>query len=93
MESKEMTATRKESVIGLVSNCANLRVRKEPDDKAEVLGTIPVDTEVMIEEDEPSSEFYKGSYRLWVRRLLYETVHHGLNEEGGPRWKRAYQAY
>ncbi|RZS94198.1 SH3 domain-containing protein [Cuneatibacter caecimuris] len=59
MESKEMTATRKESVIGLVSNCANLRVRKEPDDKAEVLGTIPVDTEVMIEEDEPSSEFYK----------------------------------
>lgn len=59
MESKEMTATPRESVIGLVNNCANLRVRREPDDKAEVLGTIPVDTEVMIEEDEPASEFYK----------------------------------
>ena len=42
MESKEMTATQKEPAIGLVSNCANLRIRKEPDDKAEVLGTIPV---------------------------------------------------
>ena len=49
MESKEMTATQKEPVIGLVSNCANLRIRKEPDDKAEVLGTIPVNTEVMVD--------------------------------------------
>ncbi|QJU22494.1 SH3 domain-containing protein [Enterocloster bolteae] len=59
MESKEMTATRKEPVIGLVSNCANLRVRKEPDDKAEVLGTISVNTEVMIDEAESIGEFYK----------------------------------
>lgn len=59
MRSKEMATTQKKSVIGLVSNCANLRVRKEPDDKAEVLGVIPVDTEVVIEEDEPTSEFYK----------------------------------
>lgn len=59
MESKEMAATQKNPTIGLVSNCANLRVRKEPDDKAEVLGTIPVDTEVMINEDESIGEFYK----------------------------------
>ena len=36
MESKEMTATQKELVIGLVSNCANLRIRKEPDRKSVV---------------------------------------------------------
>lgn len=59
MELKETATTKKEPVIGLVSNCANLRVRKEPNDKAEVLGVIPVDTEVMIEEDELTSEFYK----------------------------------
>lgn len=59
MESKEMEATPKEPVLGLVSDCANLRVREEPDDKAKVLGTIPVDTEVMIDEDESTLEFYK----------------------------------
>lgn len=59
MEANEMTATQKEPVIGLVSNCANLRIRKEPDAKAEVLGTIPVHTEVMIDEAESIGEFYK----------------------------------
>lgn len=59
MESKETTATQKEPVIGLVSNCANLRVRKEPDDKSEVLGTIQVNTEVMIDEDKSIGDFYK----------------------------------
>lgn len=59
MESKEMEATQKESVFGLVSDCANLRVRKEPNNKAEVLGTIPVNTEVMVDEDESTGEFYK----------------------------------
>lgn len=59
MESKEMTATPKEPVIGLVSNCTNLRIRKEPDDKADVLGTIPVNMEVMIDESESTDEFYK----------------------------------
>lgn len=59
MESKEKVTTPKEPVIGLVRNCANLRIRKEPDDKAMVLGTIPVDTEVMIDEDESIGEFYK----------------------------------
>ena len=55
MESKEMTATQKEPAIGLVSNCANLRIRKEPDDKAEVLGTIPVNTEVIVDKDKSAS--------------------------------------
>lgn len=59
MESKEMAATPKEPVIGLVSNCTNLRIRKEPDEKAEVLGILSVDTEVMIDEDESIGEFYK----------------------------------
>ena len=70
MESKEMTAIQKEPVIGLVSNCANLRIRKEPDDKAEVLGTIPVNTEVMVDKDKSIGEFYK-----------YETVHHSLSKK------------
>ena len=61
MESKEMTAIQKEPVIGLVSNCANLRIRKEPDDKAEVLGTIPVNTEVIVDKDKSIGEFYTDS--------------------------------
>lgn len=59
MEFKEKTAAQKEPVIGLVSDCVNLRIRKEPDDKADVLGTIPVDTEVVIDEEESTDEFYK----------------------------------
>lgn len=59
MDFKETTVTHTKTVIGLVSNCANLRVRKEPDEKAEVLGIIPVDTEVMIDEDKSIGEFYK----------------------------------
>lgn len=59
MDFKETTVTQKKTVTGLVSNCANLRVRKEPDEKAEVLGIIPVDTEVMIDEDDSIGEFHK----------------------------------
>ena len=59
MESKEMASIQKESVFGLVSDCANLRVRKKPNDGAEVLGTIPVNTEVMIYEDQSTNDFYK----------------------------------
>lgn len=59
MESKEMMAVHKESLIGVVSNCKNLNIRREPDMNAEVLGIIPVDTEVMIDENESISEFYK----------------------------------
>lgn len=59
MESKEMKAVRKEPMIGFVSNCKNLNIRKRPDGNADVLGVVPVDTELMVDENESTGEFYK----------------------------------
>ena len=39
-----------EPVIGHVVDCSKLNVRKEPDEDAEILGTIPAGAEVMIDE-------------------------------------------
>ena len=81
MESKEMTATQKEPAIGLVSNCANLRIRKEPDDKAEVLGTIPVNTEVMVDKDKSIGEFYKVYTDSGLEGFCMKQLHHGLSKK------------
>lgn len=48
-----------EPVIGNVVDCKNLNVRTQPDSDAEILGTIPADSEVLIDESESTSEFYK----------------------------------
>mgnify|MGYP000707620912 CR=1 FL=1 len=46
-------------LIGIVIDCKNLNVREQPDGEADVLGTISADSEVLIDENEPTSEFYK----------------------------------
>lgn len=48
-----------EPLVGIVINCKNLNVREQPDGEADVLGTIPADSEVLIDESESTSEFYK----------------------------------
>lgn len=48
-----------EPIIGKVAGCKNLNVRKDPSSEADVLGTIPADSEVMIDESESTSDFYK----------------------------------
>lgn len=47
-----------EPVIGHVVDCGKLNVRKEPDEDAEILGTIPAGAEVMIDESESTGDFY-----------------------------------
>ena len=47
-----------EPLIGHVVDCRNLNVRKDPDENAEILGTIPVGAEVVIDENESTSDFY-----------------------------------
>lgn len=46
-------------VIGIVSNCKKLNVRKHPSQNAEVLCEIPCDLQVVIEENESTEDFYK----------------------------------
>lgn len=47
-----------EPIIGHVVRCTKLNVRKAPDADAEILGTIPVGAEVMIDESESTADFY-----------------------------------
>lgn len=48
-----------EPMLGVVIDCKNLNVREQPDGDADVLGTIPADSKVLIDEGESTSEFYK----------------------------------
>lgn len=45
--------------IGNVVNCLRLNVRKEPNKDSEVLFSIPLKAEVMIEESASTEDFYK----------------------------------
>lgn len=47
-----------EPIIGHVVDCTKLNVRKDPDEDAEILGTLPVGAEVMIDESESTDDFY-----------------------------------
>ncbi len=48
-----------EPLVGIVVDCNNLRVREQPDGDADVLGTIPANSEVLIDESDSTSDFYK----------------------------------
>lgn len=48
-----------EPLVGIVIDCKNLNVRNQPDGEADVLGTISADSEVLIDEGDSTSEFYK----------------------------------
>ena len=49
----------KKSRIGVVVNCMNLNIRKDPTQASESLGIIGSDTTVTICDDESVSGFYK----------------------------------
>ena len=49
----------KKEIAGIVTNCVRLNVRKEPDFDADVLCTIDVSTNLIIDEEESTDEFYK----------------------------------
>ena len=48
-----------EPLVGIVIDCKNLNIREQPDGDADILGTIPADSEVLIDESDSTSEFYK----------------------------------
>lgn len=48
-----------EPIMGKVCDCKNLNVRVKPAGEAEILGTIPVGSAVMIDESESAGDFYK----------------------------------
>lgn len=45
-------------VIGYVSNCEKLNIRRDPDTNAEILVVVNKDTKVEIDEDLSTDEFY-----------------------------------
>lgn len=45
--------------FGVVSNCRNLRVRKAPDKKSDVIGYLSAGTKVEIEDVKTVADFYK----------------------------------
>lgn len=49
----------KKNVIGIVNNCTSLNVRANPNLAAPIITTIPVGTEVMIDDTHSTSDFYK----------------------------------
>lgn len=51
----------KEPVTGVVTDCRRLNVRMEPNTKAEVVTVIDAATELMIDEEHSTDEFYKVS--------------------------------
>ena len=49
----------KKEIAGIVTNCVRLNLRKEPDFDADILCTIDVSTNLIIDEEESTDEFYK----------------------------------
>lgn len=48
-----------EPVMGIVCDCKNLNIRKQPAGDADVLGMLPAEAEVMVDESESTDEFFK----------------------------------
>lgn len=48
-----------EGILGVVTECVKLNVRKEPSTEADVVTTLPIATEVMVDIFESTEEFYK----------------------------------
>ena len=55
----EKESEAKKEIAGIVTNCVRLNVRKEPDFDADILCTIDVSTNIIIDEEESTDEFYK----------------------------------
>lgn len=48
-----------DGIVGVVTECARLRVRKEPSLEADILTVIPLGTEVRVDIFESTNDFYK----------------------------------
>ena len=48
-----------ETVTGVVTDCVKLRVRKQPNTSAEVIQELEVSSEVIIDTNKSTNEFYK----------------------------------
>lgn len=46
-------------VTGIVTDCVRLNVREDPNSKATILGTITVDTELIVNKEESTEDYYK----------------------------------
>lgn len=55
----ETTPEEVDTVIGVVTECVKLNVRKEPVADAEILTTIPLGAEVQVDIFESTEDFYK----------------------------------
>lgn len=58
-EFQEPQATEKKVIVGLVSECVKLRVRKQPNTNAKVMCEIELGDKVVVDEEESTKEFYK----------------------------------
>lgn len=56
---QDATTDKKTDMIGVVTDCMKLNVRKAPNTNAEVIAVIPALTEVVIDTDESDDAFYK----------------------------------
>lgn len=50
---------KKSKNIGIVTNCTNLNIRVEADPDAHIVAVIPALTEVLIDSDASTNDFYK----------------------------------
>lgn len=56
---EEQIEETKEVIIGVVTGCNKLNVRKSPSPKADKVATVEVDSKLMIDKDESTAEYYK----------------------------------
>ena len=56
---EEVEETKTEPTIGIVTNCSNLNVRKNPNPDAEIVCVVSGDTELMIDTEQSTDTFYK----------------------------------
>lgn len=59
VDPEPVVETEDDEVIGYVTECAKLNVRKEPSKEADVVTVIPLGAEVMIDDLGSTEDFYK----------------------------------
>ena len=59
IEEHEKSQNSEDVKIGFVTNCKKLNVRKEPKTDSDIVCEIDYQTELMIDENESTEEFYK----------------------------------
>lgn len=59
VETVEEPITESKAIYGIVTDCIKLNVREQPKPNAHILGTIDEGSEVIVNEDESTGDFYK----------------------------------